>query len=231
MKKLFITLVALTMAISLLSAKTKDKSTLVKIYTTEGNITVKLYDDTPLHKENFLQLVRGDTYKGLLFHRVIKNFMIQGGDPESKDAPLSKQLGGGDLGYTIPAEIKFPEHYHKYGALAAARTGDNVNPEKRSSASQFYIVTGKQISEDELQGMEKSITQRLALKEPFKYSNEQRVIYKTFGGTPHLDGTYTVFGEVIKGFDVLERIQNYETNTSDRPKEDVKILKMKIVRK
>ena len=231
MKKLFITLVALTMAISLLSAKTKDKSTLVKIYTTEGNITVKLYDDTPLHKENFLQLVRGGTYKGLLFHRVIKNFMIQGGDPESKDAPLSKQLGGGDLGYTIPAEIKFPEHYHKYGALAAARTGDNVNPEKRSSASQFYIVTGKQISEDELQGMEKSITQRLALKEPFKYSNEQRVIYKTFGGTPHLDGTYTVFGEVIKGFDVLERIQNYETNTSDRPKEDVKILKMKIVRK
>lgn len=231
MKKLFLLSIVALLICPTISAKRKENGTIVRIYTTEGNITVKLYDDTPQHKENFLQLVRSGKYNGLLFHRVIKNFMIQGGNPESKNAPKGKELGGGDLGYTLPAEIKFPEHYHKYGALAAARTGDNVNPQKRSSASQFYIVTGKQYSEDELQGMEKSITQRLALKEPFRYSNEQRVMYKTFGGTPHLDGTYTVFGEVIKGFDVLEKIQNAATNQQDRPKEDIKILKTKIIRK
>lgn len=231
MKKSLIAIMAMLLLVAPADAKKKDKSTLVKIYTTEGNITVKLYDDTPQHKENFLQLVRAGKYEGLLFHRVIKNFMIQGGDPESKDAPRDKQLGAGDLGYTLPAEIKFPECYHKYGALAAARTGDQVNPEKRSSASQFYIVTGRQMSEDELQGLEKALTRCLALKEPFVYSNEQRMQYKTFGGTPHLDGAYTVFGEVVKGFDVLEKIQNKATDANDRPEEDVKILKMKITRR
>jgi cyclophilin family peptidyl-prolyl cis-trans isomerase len=190
-----------------------------------------LYDDTPQHKYNFLQLVNKKTYEGVLFHRVIKEFMIQGGDPESRNADSTKILGGGSVGYTLPAEIKFPEHYHKRGALASARKLDNVNPMKESSACQFYIVTGKTVTEEELEFYEKNINKLFTLKEPFKYTEEQRRQYKTFGGTPHLDGNYSIFGEVIEGFDVLNKIQNIPTDKNDRPKQDVKILKMKVVKK
>ena len=135
--------------------------TCVLMHTSHGDIKLKLYDKTPKHRDNFLELVRKGQYNGLLFHRVIQDFMIQGGDVTSKDAPLSKSLGAGDLGYTIPAEFNYPEYFHKKGALCAARTGDEVNPLRASSASQFYIVTGKVYSESELKQMEKQLENRL----------------------------------------------------------------------
>ncbi len=137
------------------------KETEVLMRTSKGNIKLKLYNETPLHRDNFIKLAKEGCYNGLLFHRVIKDFMIQGGDVTSKDAPMSKQLGAGDLGYTIPAEFRYPTCFHKRGALCAARTGDEVNPEKASSASQFYIVTGKRYSEQELRQMEKQLENRL----------------------------------------------------------------------
>ncbi|MDR3326700.1 MAG: peptidylprolyl isomerase [Prevotellaceae bacterium] len=212
-------------------AQNKNKPALVKIYTTEGNIKVLLYDDTPDHKFNFLQLVNNKSYEGLLFHRVIKDFMIQGGDPESRDADTAKVLGSGSLGYNLPAEIRFPQHCHKRGALAAARESDNTNPMKESSGCQFYIVTGKPVTGTELDFFEKNVNKTLLPKEPLKYTEEQRRQYKTFGGTPHLDGNYTVFGEVVEGFDVLEKIQNIPTNSNDRPRKDIKILKLKVVKR
>ena len=134
----------------------------VVMHTNKGDIKLKLYNDTPLHRDNFLKLVREGQYEGLLFHRVIKDFMIQGGDVTSKNAPMNKSLGAGDLGYTVPAEFRYPRYFHKKGALCAARTGDEVNPEKASSASQFYIVTGKKYKEQELNQMEKQLERRLA---------------------------------------------------------------------
>lgn len=139
----------------------QDKETMVLMRTNKGDITLKLYNDTPLHRDNFLRLVADKQYEGLLFHRVIKDFMIQGGDVTSKDAPMNKSLGAGDLGYTVPAEFRYPVRFHKKGALCAARTGDEVNPEKASSASQFYIVTGKKYSDAELNQMEKQLENRL----------------------------------------------------------------------
>ena len=137
------------------------KETIVVMETTLGEIKLKLYNETPKHRDNFIKLAQEGQYEGLLFHRVIKNFMIQGGDVTSKDAPMNKQLGAGDLGYTVPAEFKYPQYFHKKGALCAARTGDEVNPERASSASQFYIVTGKKYSESELSQMEKQLESRL----------------------------------------------------------------------
>jgi peptidyl-prolyl cis-trans isomerase, cyclophilin-type len=222
------------LAVSILSMQSqsrKQKATLVKIYTTEGNITVRLYDDTPLHKANFLHLVEQKTYEGLLFHRVIKEFMIQGGDPQSRGADSLQMLGNGSLGYTLKAEILFPKYYHKRGALAAARTGDAVNPQRESSASQFYIVTGKSFSDADLDMFEKRLSKVANTTGDFKYSDEQRKIYKTFGGAPHLDGSYTVFGEVVDGFDVVDKIENVPTRRGDRPRKDIVITRMKVVKK
>lgn len=244
---------------------------LVDISTTLGDIQVMLYGDTPKHRDNFVKLVKEGYYDGTLFHRVINEFMVQAGDPDSKNAPAGKQLGMGDPGYTIEAEFVYPKHFHKKGALAAARTGDNVNPERRSSGSQFYIVTGKAYNDNQLNQMEKqmqmmqqqaifdslatqhrdsimamrrnkdqaglqklqeelvAITTQEAAKNPAKLTAEQREAYKTVGGTPHLDGQYTVFGEVTKGMDVVEKIEKAETMPGDRPKEDIKIIKMSIV--
>lgn len=137
------------------------KETTVIMHTSLGDVTLKLYNETPLHRDNFIKLVKEGTYNGLLFHRVIKDFMVQGGDVTSKDAPMNKSLGAGDLGYTVPAEFVFPKYFHKKGALCAARTGDEVNPERASSASQFYIVTGKKYTEGELKQMEKQLENRL----------------------------------------------------------------------
>lgn len=222
------------LAVSILSMQSqsrKQKVTLVKIYTTEGNITVRLYDDTPLHKANFLRLVEQKTYEGLLFHRVIKEFMIQGGDPQSRGADSLQILGGGSLGYTVKAEILFPKYYHKRGALAAARTGDAANPLRESSASQFYIVTGKSFSDADLDMFEKRLSKVADTQGDFKYSEEQRRVYKTFGGAPHLDGSYTVFGEVVDGFDVVDKIENVPTRRGDRPRKDVVITRMKVVKR
>ena len=234
----------------------------VKIQTSLGDITVRLYDETPLHRDNFIKLAQQGYYDGTLFHRVIKDFMIQGGDPDSKGAPKGKQLGIGGPDYTIEAEIK-PGLYHKRGALAAARQGDEVNPERRSSGSQFYIVWGQVYNQGqirqfakqmEMQQMQQAFNQLAmahrdeimqlrrernreglqALQDKLAeqaqaevkangagLTAEQQEIYTTIGGTPHLDGQYTVFGEVEEGLDVVERIQQVETMRGDRPAEDI----------
>ena len=235
MKKIVLSLLICFVAVGVIAAKPqrikKQKQKMVKIETTLGTIKVKLYDETPLHRDNFLKLVEDEFYEGVLFHRVIKDFMIQAGDPESKTADSLVHLGAGGLGYTVPAEIVFPQLYHKRGVLAAARQGDMVNPERKSSSCQFYIVQGKTFTDEELDQMEMRLTYQLRLKEPFKYTEEQRIAYKTFGGTPHLDGQYTVFGEVVEGFDVLQKISEAKIGQADRPKEDIRIIKMKVVKK
>ena len=246
--------------------------TLVCLETTMGNIIVKLYDETPKHRDNFIKLVKEGVYDSTLFHRVIKNFMIQAGDPQSKTATdTTTTLGTGDVGYTIPAEIN-PKFFHKRGVLAAARQGDEVNPNRESSGCQFYIVTGRKFSEAQMINMENQLNEaRLdtvfqalarkhmkeiykmrkendenglyelqeklfaeaeaeAAKQPeFHFTPEQIEAYTTVGGTPHLDGEYTVFGEVIEGMDIVDKIQQVKTDRSDRPEEDVKIVKVEVL--
>ena len=190
----------------------KERKVLIK--TDMGDIVVKLYNETPQHRDNFVKLAEDGFYDGLLFHRVIADFMIQGGDPDSQDAKKGQQLGSGGPGYTIPAEFN-PTLFHKKGALAAARQGDQVNPKKRSSGSQFYIVQGKVLTEQQLT--------RVAEAKGVTFTDEQKEIYITVGGTPHLDGDYTVFGEVEKGLDVLEKIAAVKTVQGNRPAEDIKM--------
>lgn len=226
-KHLPIVLVLLALlAASPLSAK-KPKQTYVKITTTMGNIKVHLYDNTPEHKANFIRLVKSGMYDGVLFHRVIKDFMIQGGDPKSKDCDSTTVLGDGGLGYTIPAEIT-QENYHRRGALCAARLGDGVNPKRESSSTQFYIVVGKTFTDKELDMQQARINGATRPEKPFQFTTEQRSVYKAIGGTPHLDMQYTVFGEVVEGLDVVLNICNVPTNKNDRPKKDVRILSAKI---
>lgn len=203
----------------------KPKNQYVEIRTELGACTVRLYNETPLHRDNFLKLVKARFYNGLLFHRVIENFMIQGGDSESKNAAEGVLLGNGDVGYKIPAEFN-DSLFHKKGTLAAAR--DN-NPEKASSGSQFYLVQGKVFTDDELNRMEEG---RL---EGRKIPQNQREVYKTLGGVPHLDQNYTVFGEIVKGVNIVEDIATVSTDKNDRPvvdqKMDIRILKRREVRR
>lgn len=247
--------------------KSQEKEPIVQIETSYGNIKIKLYNETPKHRDNFLKLTREGFYKDLLFHRVIKDFMIQGGDPDSRTASDTTFLGNGDLEYMIDAEFRTPEIYHKKGALAAARIGDDVNPDKKSSASQFYIVMGQTFTDSALQALEKTRFERLkqdilknlqaanadtvkelyrtgdraalaefraklqtqaekeadARKSEILFTPEQRETYKTIGGVPRLDGSYTVYGEVTEGFDVVDKIQNVATNNHDRPLENIKM--------
>lgn len=200
----------------------------VLIETTMGNIRIALYKDTPQHRDNFLRLVREHVYDSLLFHRVIPNFMVQGGDPQSRYAAPGDRLGNGDMGYTVPAEIFVPQHYHRRGVVAAARQGDEVNPQRRSSASQFYIVTGRTFNEDELGTIEYEVYQQTRGKVSF--TEDMRNVYQTDGGTPFLDGQYTVFGEVIEGMDVVDSIQHVERNADDRPLVDVRIVRATVVK-
>ena len=234
----------------------------VKIQTTLGDIVVRLYDETPIHRDNFVKLAKQGYYDGTLFHRVIKDFMIQGGDPDSKGAPAGKMLGVGGPDYTLQAEI-IDGLFHKRGALAAARQGDEVNPERRSSGSQFYIVWGQVYNQGQLRQFSKqlkmqkiqSVFNQLAsqhrdeimqlrresnrvglqeLQDKLAAQAEAMVtgdgltpkqieVYSTVGGTPHLDGQYTVFGEVEQGLDVVEQIQNSKTARADRPAEDIQM--------
>ncbi len=212
-------------------AKDAEKSTYVEIETNIGTMKVLLYNETPQHRDNFVKLVKSGFYNGLLFHRVIKDFMAQGGDPNSRDCTADARLGSGGLDYTLPAEINFPALYHKRGALAAARLGDAANPTRASSACQFYIVQGKKYGDAELNEIERYIGRAIGKPGQFKYSDEQRRQYKMFGGTPHLDGQYTVFGELVEGFAVLDKICALETNADDRPVQDVVIVRMRVVRK
>ena len=187
---------------------------LVEIQTEQGNMLVELFDSTPQHRDNFVKLAENGFYDDLLFHRVISGFMLQGGDPESKDAPANKALGTGGPGYQVDAEFN-DDLVHTKGALAAARTGDAINPERRSSGSQFYIVQGGPINENQLDILER--------RKGVRYTEEQRAAYLENGGTPHLDGGYTVFGQVIEGLDVIDKIAATETNNRDRPATDIKM--------
>ena len=249
-----------------------EKETVLKIETSMGDIKVKLYNETPKHRDNFIKLAKDGTYNGTLFHRVIKDFMVQAGDPESKNAPKGKMLGSGDVGYTVPAEFVYPKYFHKKGALSAARQGDEVNPKKESSGCQFYIVTGKVFNDSTLLNMEQQKNQNkvteafnaLAQKhmkeiykmrkagdteglyalqdtleaqaqamadkeEKFHFTPEQIQAYTTVGGAPHLDGSYTVFGEVVEGMETVEKIEIAKTNRADRPLDNIRILKATVV--
>lgn len=194
---------------------------MVEMVTSQGKITFLLYDETPLHRDNFLKLVKNHTYDGLLFHRVIKDFMVQAGDPKSRDAKPGQPLGDGTLGYTVPAEFR-ADLIHKRGALCAARQGDQVNPKKASSASQFYIVQGQVWDDKTLDKMEQRFGK--------KFTAEQRKVYTTVGGTPHLDGDYTVFGEVVDGMEVVNKIAAVQCDRMDRPLQDVKIISVKVLK-
>lgn len=254
----------------------QDEQRKVLIKTKFGDMKVKLYDETPKHRDNFVKLVKEGFYDSLLFHRVIEDFMIQGGDPDSKDADSTAPLGGGGPGYKIDAEIK-DDLFHKRGVLAAAREGDQVNPERRSSGSQFYIVDGKTFTDAEMDELEERmnmqkkneifmeliqkeenadlrkaydsirqaqdreafeklvneriepmIEEELEKRGSFAFSEEQREIYKTTGGAPHLDGAYTAFGEVYEGLDVLDSIAGVATGQNDRPSEDI-IMEMEMI--
>lgn len=189
---------------------------MVEITTDYGTIKVKLYNETPLHRDNFLKLAREGFYDSLLFHRVIQDFMIQGGDPDSKNAPAGQMLGAGDVGYKIPAEIK-DSLFHKKGVLAAARDG---NPEKASSGCQFYIVQGKKFSEQEITQVEARTGRKL--------SQEKKDAYMNVGGSPWLDGDYTVFGEVVEGIETVDKIAAVEKDQSDRPLKDIR-MKVKVI--
>ncbi len=199
----------------------------VELRTSKGTIKLRLYDQTPLHRDNFLKLVRSGFYDGILFHRVIQQFMVQAGDPGSKNASDTTKLGSGDLGYTVPAEIH-PEYFHRKGVLAAARMGDDVNPRRASSASQFYIVQGRVFSDPSLDSLE-----QFRLKGR-KIPHAHREVYKTAGGAPHLDQAYTVFGEVISGLNVVDSIAAVKTSGrtgGDRPLEPVRIIKARLIRR
>lgn len=206
--------------------KKKDKKRDVELLTTQGTIIVRLSDSTPLHRDNFLKLAKSGFYDSTLFHRVISQFMIQGGDPKSKRAEAGIPLGNGDPGYTIPAEIK-SSLFHKKGVLAAARTGDDINPERASSGSQFYLVVGKVYTDAELV----TIDNRSKGK---KMSPEQKEVYKTIGGTPFLDQNYTVFGEVVSGMETVDKIAVVPTSRNmdrDRPLQDVRIVKARLIKR
>ena len=202
-------------------AATRGEGVKVMIETSMGPIEVLLYDETPLHRDNFIKLAESGVYNELLFHRVIKGFMIQAGDPKSRDAKPGQMLGEGSLGYTIPAEI-VPQFFHKRGALCAARQGDEVNPKRESSASQFYIVQGNVFDEGTIE--------KIAQAYKKKFTKEQIKTYTTVGGAPHLDGDYTVFGEVLEGMEIVDEIASVPCDKFNRPLEDVRILNVQIIR-
>ena len=203
--------------------KKKDRKRDVLLVTSLGEIALRLSDATPLHRDNFLKLVKVGFYDSILFHRVIPEFMIQAGDPLSRQAEPGKQLGNGGPGYTIPAEF-ISSLFHKKGMLAAARMGDNANPQKASSGSQFYIVQGKVFTDA---GLDSTETFRMNGR---KIPADQREVYKTTGGTPHLDQGYTVFGKVIKGLEVVDKIASVKSDR-DRPVEDVRIIEAKLIKR
>jgi peptidylprolyl isomerase len=272
MKRIASFILLLALVSPLISAKSgqkdgKEHETLILIHTDLGDMKVRLYNETPKHRDNFIKLVKDSTLNGTLFHRVIEGFMIQGGDVDSKKATAGVPLGNGNVGYTIPAEFN-PKYYHKKGALAGARESDEVNPKKESSGCQFYIVQGRPFTDTLLNLMElrlrnekmqqvfntyvnkpenaafknnyirlqqaqkgdsmnllfatiqPTLTKELE-KQPYKFTPEQRETYKKIGGAPHLDGGYTVFGEVYEGLDVIDKIAAVEKDQYDRPKTDI----------
>jgi len=269
MKLTFIKLFLLFNLFCILSCSSHggNTNTSISLKTSLGDIRIRLYDSTPIHRDNFIRLIKSGYYNGISFHRVIRNFMVQAGDPSTKSGS-SKNLPDSLKTYTIPAEFN-SKYFHKKGALAAARQGNDVNPEMRSSGTQFYIVQGVKLSEDDLNTAEQRINsnmkqsrfsylikqttdsvrlaggvmsdaqiqeiasvkmfQYLASYKDYKLTEDQRNIYRTIGGTPRLDGSYTVFGEVIEGFDIIDKIADTQTDNNDRPVNDIKIISIKII--
>lgn len=220
MKRIFISLLILMLPICLMAQDSLRHEVLLE--TSKGNIRIALYNETPKHRDNFIKLVKEGFYDGVTFHRVIANFMIQTGNPTTKVVP------GKDLDYTIPAEFHFPQLMHKRGAVAAARESDDVNPDRVSSACQFYIVWGRRHSDLMLDQAQSRLD--AATGGTVKLTQEVREIYQKKGGTPHLDGQYTVFGEVLEGMDVVDSIQNVECDSTDKPIEDVRIIKATLIK-
>ena len=223
-KKLTLTLLALALMVGSANAQTSTSEVLLE--TTAGNIRIALFDETPLHRDNFLKLVKEHVYDSLLFHRVIKDFMIQSGDLHSKHAQPGQRLGSGDYNYTVEAEFRLPKIFHRRGMVAMAREGDRGNPERRSSACQFYIVWGRVYNDARLM----KVQERLDTTAHVQLTPEMQEVYKTVGGVPHLDGQYTVFGEVVEGLDVVDRIQQSATDPNDRPLEDIRILRATVIK-
>ena len=211
-----------------LTSTAQTSTTEVLLETTEGNIRIALYDETPKHRDNFLKLTKMHVYDSLLFHRVIKDFMIQSGDPNSKNAKPGQQLGTGDFDYTQEPEFRLPQIFHRRGCVAMAREPDIVNPEMRSSACQFYIVWGKRFSSADIEKAQERLDTMTHGR--IKLTPEMIKAYKSVGGTPHLDGQYTVFGEVTEGLNIVERIQKAETDDFDRPFEDLRILRATVTK-
>ena len=228
MKKIS-TLIAALLCIISLSAQT-DKRTKIELKTSMGKIIVELFNETPLHRDNFIKQVKAGTYNGVLWHRVINNFLIQTGDRLSKKASKNAILGEGDETPSewITAEFRTPEIFHQRGMLNAAREGDESNPEKKSSSTQFTIITGQKFTDEQLDLIQKRID--IWTNGTVKLTEEMRNVYKQKGGAPHLDGSYTVFGQVIKGMDIVDKIQKVETNKHDRPLKDIKIKRAKILK-
>ena len=218
-KLLLITL----LAASLTWCAAQERRAEVLLETTEGNIRIALFNETPRHRDNFIRLADEHFYDSLLFHRVIRHFMIQTGDPQSRHAEPGATLGAGEVGYRLDAEIRFPQLYHRRGMVAAAREGDRTNPKRKSSGCQFYIVWGQRFSTPGIEQMQEHLDEQT--KGQVRLTDEQREVYRKVGGTPHLDGQYTVFGEVVEGLDVVEKIQQVITDDYDRPVDDVRILR------
>ncbi len=200
----------------------------VQLKTSKGDIRIALYNETPLHRDNFIKLVKEGFYDGLLFHRVIYNFMIQAGDSASRNARPEQVLGDSPEGYKIAAEIRYPQLFHKRGAVAAAREADAANPERKSSASQFYIVYGRRFNDQMLDDEQRKLDRTTS--GTVKLTPDVREAYKATGGTPHLDGQYTVFGEVIEGLDVVKEIDWADTDENARPKENIRIIKAEVIK-
>ena len=219
------TIIVLFLLVSVLASAQERAE--VELQTTEGNIRIALFNETPQHRDNFMKLVRMQFYDSLLVHRVIKDFMIQSGDLTSRNAKLGQLLGAGELDYTIEPEFRLPQIFHRRGVVAAARESDRVNPERRSGAAQFYIVWGKIYDDKRLARVQERLDS--ATNGQVKLTPEMIETYKTVGGTPHLDGQYTVFGEVTEGLDVVDRIQQMATDKNDRPIKDVRILSVRII--
>jgi len=232
MRKKIFTLLAIFLAFTAVTmqAQTGQGATRheVLLETDSGDIRIELFNETPKHRDNFLRLVRSGAYDGVLFHRVIKDFMIQTGDVGSKNAKPGEAVGDTPETYTVPAEICFPKLFHHRGALGAAREGDDVNPKRESSATQFYIVWGYKFTDGQLDKVQQRLNERT--DSTVQLTPEVREAYKTVGGTPHLDGQYTVFGQVIQGLDIVDLIQRQPGDKNDRPLNDTRIRRALVVK-